>query len=469
VILGNPGSLFLVIEKGWCKQLVAGTILVVEDQDTARTCLTELLRGEGYEVHEAENGKVANELISKLDLDVILTDLAMPGADGIEVLKHAREVSPQTLIVLMTAHASVETAVEALRLGAQDYLLKPLIFEEVLRKVERMIAHRQLAWENQVLRREIEGQFSSNRPLGRSPAMQKIVTMIMKVAPAPTTVLISGESGVGKEVVARMIHANSLSKDNVFLPVNCSAIPDNLLESQLFGHVKGSFTGAVNSQEGLFQRARGGTIFLDEIGEMPMSLQPKLLRVLEEKTVLPVGSTMPVKVNVRIIAASNRDLKAEVEAGRFREDLYYRLNVFEIDIPPLRKRLEDLPALVEYLIHRHNLEMKTRYKGVDSATMRILMSLPWKGNIRELDNVLERAMILGDGEWIKPADLPGQENGVDEFGADDNLTKALELYEKAHIERIVGKTGGDKMRASELLGLSLSTLYRKLEKLGITG
>ncbi len=448
---------------------MAGTILVVEDQDTARTCLTELLRGEGYEVHEAENGKVANELISKLDLDVILTDLAMPGADGIEVLKHAREVSPQTLIVLMTAHASVETAVEALRLGAQDYLLKPLIFEEVLRKVERMIAHRQLAWENQVLRREIEGQFSSNRPLGRSPAMQKIVTMIMKVAPAPTTVLISGESGVGKEVVARMIHANSLSKDNVFLPVNCSAIPDNLLESQLFGHVKGSFTGAVNSQEGLFQRARGGTIFLDEIGEMPMSLQPKLLRVLEEKTVLPVGSTMPVKVNVRIIAASNRDLKAEVEAGRFREDLYYRLNVFEIDIPPLRKRLEDLPALVEYLIHRHNLEMKTRYKGVDSATMRILMSLPWKGNIRELDNVLERAMILGDGEWIKPADLPGQENGVDEFGADDNLTKALELYEKAHIERIVGKTGGDKMRASELLGLSLSTLYRKLEKLGITG
>jgi DNA-binding NtrC family response regulator len=446
---------------------VPGTILVVEDQDTARSSLAELLRGEDYEVHEAENGKVAKDLISKLDLDVILTDLAMPDADGIEVLKHAREVSPQSLIVLMTAHASVETAVEALRLGAQDYLLKPLMFEEVLRKVERMIAHRQLAWENQILRREIDGQYSPDRPLGRSPAMQKIVTMIMKVAPAPTTVLISGESGVGKEVVARTIHANSLSKDNVFLPVNCSAIPDNLLESQLFGHVKGSFTGAVNSQEGLFQRARGGTIFLDEIGEMPLSLQPKLLRVLEEKTVMPVGSTTPVKVNVRIIAASNRDLKAELEAGRFREDLYYRLNVFEIDIPPLRKRLEDLPSMVEYLIHRHNLEMKTSYKGVDSATMRILMSLPWKGNIRELDNVLERAMILGDGEWIKPVDLPGQQDGVDDFGADDNLTKALELYEKAHIERIVGKTGGDKMRAAELLGLSLSTLYRKLEKLGI--
>jgi transcriptional regulator with PAS, ATPase and Fis domain len=329
------------------------------------------------------------------------------------------------------------------------------------------MAHRKLAWENQLLRREVNDHFSPDRPLGRSAAMQEIVTMIRKVAPTPTTVLISGESGVGKEVVARAIHNGSHAKDNVFLPVNCSAIPENLLESQLFGHMKGSFTGAVGSQEGLFQRARGGTIFLDEIGEMPLSLQPKLLRVLEEKTVLPVGATTPIKVNVRILAASNRDLKSEVEGGRFREDLFYRLNVFEIDIPPLRKRLDDLPGLVEHLIHRHNAEMKANYKGVDSATMRILMSLPWKGNIRELDNVLERAMILGDGEWIKPADLPGQQNGVDEFGTEDNLTRAVELYEKTHIERTLGKAAGDKIRAAELLGLSLSTLYRKLEKLGI--
>jgi DNA-binding NtrC family response regulator len=394
----------------------------------------------------------------------------MPGADGIDVLKHARDVSPQTLIMLMTGHASVETAVEALRLGAQDYLLKPLIFEDVLRKVERLISHRKLAWENQILRREVDSHFTVDRPLGRSAGMQDVVKMIMKVAPTPTTVLISGESGVGKEVVARTIHSHSGSKDNVFLPVNCSAIPENLLESQLFGHVKGSFTGAVATQEGLFQRARGGTIFLDEIGEMPLSLQPKLLRVLEEKTVLPVGSTTPVKVNVRILAASNRDLKAEVEAGRFREDLYYRLNVFEINIPPLRKRLEDLPGLVEHLIRRHNLEMKTNYKGVDSATMRILMSLPWKGNIRELDNVLERAMILGNGEWISPADLPGRQSAADgETGADDNLTKAVELYEKNHIERTLVKVGGDKIRAAELLGLSLSTLYRKIEKLAVEG
>jgi two-component system response regulator PilR (NtrC family) len=444
-----------------------GSILVAEDQESARESLVELLRGEGYEVQDAADGTAAISLIDKLDLDLVLTDLMMPGADGIAVMKHVRDVSPQTLVMIMSAHATVETAIEAIRLGAQDYLLKPLLFAEVLRKVQHLMAHRKLAWENQLLRREVNDHFSPDRPLGRSAAMQEIVTMIRKVAPTPTTVLISGESGVGKEVVARAIHNGSHAKDNVFLPVNCSAIPENLLESQLFGHMKGSFTGAVGSQEGLFQRARGGTIFLDEIGEMPLSLQPKLLRVLEEKTVLPVGATTPVKVNVRILAASNRDLKNEVEVGRFREDLYYRLNVFEIDIPPLRKRLDDLPGLVEHLIHRHNAEMKTNYKGVDSATMRILMSLPWKGNIRELDNVLERAMILGDGEWIKPADLPGQQNGVDEFGAEDNLTKAVELYEKTHIERTLGKAAGDKIRAAELLGLSLSTLYRKLEKLGI--
>jgi two-component system response regulator PilR (NtrC family) len=448
---------------------VNGTVLVVEDQDSARESLAELLRGEGYEVHEAVDGKMAMDLIDKFDLDVVLTDLMMPGANGIDVLKHARNVSPQSLIILMTAHASVETAVDAIRLGAQDYMLKPLIFEDVLRKMRHLMTHRKLAWENQLLRREVDCHFSPDRPLGRSQAMQELCAMIKKVAPTPTTVLITGESGVGKEVAARMIHANSLARDNVFLPVNCSAIPENLLESQLFGHVKGSFTGAVSSQEGLFQRARGGTIFLDEIGEMPLSLQPKLLRVLEEKTVLPVGSTAPVKVNLRIIAASNRDLKAEVECGRFRDDLYYRLNVFEIFIPPLRKRLEDLPGLVEHLIQRHNLEMKMNYRGVDSATMRILMTLPWKGNIRELDNVLERAMILGGGEWIRPADLPGQHSESGDFGAEENLARAVELYEKNHIERTLNKAAGDKCRAAELLGLSLSTLYRKIEKLGVEG
>ncbi|HYJ17195.1 MAG TPA: sigma-54 dependent transcriptional regulator [Candidatus Limnocylindria bacterium] len=442
-----------------------GTILVVEDQDSARESLVDLLKNENFEVHAAADGKAGIELVDQHDLDLVLTDLAMPGADGIAVLRHIRDVSPQTLVILMTAHATVDTAVEAIRLGAQDYLLKPLIFEDVLRKVQHLMNHRKLAWENQLLRREINTRFSPERPLGRSQAMQDITHLIKKVAPTPTTVLITGESGVGKEVVARTIHTASRFNENVFLPVNCSAIPENLLESQLFGHIKGSFTGAVNSQEGLFQRARGGTIFLDEIGEMPLSLQPKLLRVLEEKAVLPVGSTNPVKVNVRILAATNRDLKTDVEAGRFREDLFYRLNTFEINIPPLRKRLDDLPGLIEHLVQRHNVEMNTSYKGVDSATMRILMSFPWKGNIRELDNVLERAMILGDGDWIKPADLPGHQADAGEFNSEDNLSAALDLYEKSHIERTLNKAAGDKMRAAELLGLSLSTLYRKLEKL----
>jgi len=444
-----------------------GTILVVEDQETARQSLCELLREEGYQVHEAGDGKAAIKLAEELDLDLVLTDLVLPGADGLAVLKHVREISPQTLVILITAHASVETAIEAMRLGAQDYILKPLIFEEVLRKIHHLMNHRNLAWEIQMLRREINRHFASDQPVGRSQVMQEILMLIEKVAPTPSTVLITGESGVGKEVVARTIHMQSPRKDKVFLPVNCSAIPETLLESQLFGYVKGAFTGAVGSQEGLFQRAREGTIFLDEIGEMPLSLQPKLLRVIEEKKVLAVGSSNPAHVDVRILASTNRDLKEEVDAGRFRGDLYYRLNVIGIHIPPLRERREDIPLLVEHLIRRHNVEMKQNYKGVDNTTMRILLSLPWKGNVRELDNILERAMILGNGEWITSADLPSQEVPDKEVTLDGNLEESLKEFEKNHIERILEKTAGDKKRAAELLGFSLSTLYRKMEKLGL--
>ncbi len=444
-----------------------GTILVVEDQETARQSLCELLREEGYQVHEAGDGKAAIKLAEELDLDLVLTDLVLPGADGLAVLKHVREISPQTLVILITAHASVETAIEAMRLGAQDYILKPLIFEEVLRKIHHLMNHRNLAWEIQMLRREINRHFASDQPVGRSQVMQEILMLIEKVAPTPSTVLITGESGVGKEVVARTIHMQSSRKDKVFLPVNCSAIPETLLESQLFGYVKGAFTGAVGSQEGLFQRAREGTIFLDEIGEMPLSLQPKLLRVIEEKKVLAVGSSNPAHVDVRILASTNRDLKEEVDAGRFRGDLYYRLNVIGIHIPPLRERREDIPLLVEHLIRRHNVEMKKNYKGVDNTTMRILLSLPWKGNVRELDNILERAMILGNGEWITSADLPSQEVPDKEVTLDGNLEEAVKDFEKSHIESVLEKTGGDKKRAAELLGFSLSTLYRKMEKLGL--
>lgn len=299
--------------------------------------------------------------------------------------------------------------------------------------------------------------------------MQEVLGLIEKVAPTNATVLITGESGTGKEVVARLVHAHSEQKDKVFLPINCSAIPETLLESQLFGHTKGAFTGATGSQEGLFQRARGGTIFLDEIGEMPLTLQSKLLRVIEEKEVLPLGATTPLKVDVRIVAATNRNLKQEAENGQFREDLYYRLNVIGLSLPPLRDRREDIPLLVEYLVQRNNHELKKAYNGVDNQAMKLLMSLPWRGNVRELDNVLERAMILGGGEWITVADLPrsdaAAETRIEHTG--DNLKEAVRAYERSHIENVLSKMDGDKKAAAEILGLSLSSLYRKLEELDV--
>ncbi len=448
---------------------VLGSILVVDDETVARQSIAEVLREEGYQVYEAADGNAALTLLQEVEVDVILCDLRMPGADGLTVLKTVRDAYPQTLVMLMTAYSSVETVVDALRLGAQDYLLKPLLIDDVLNKIRRLLEYKRESWELQLLRREISRHFDFESLVGRSLAMQKVFELTQKVAPTNATVLITGESGVGKEVVARLIHNHSLQKNYVFLPVNCSAIPETLLESQLFGHTKGAFTGAVGAQEGLFQRARNGTIFLDEIGEMPLMLQPKLLRVIEEKEVLPIGATTPVKIDVRILAATNRDLEKEIEVGRFREDLYYRLNVIELHLPPLRDRREDIPLLVEHLVQRHNRELKKAYKGVENATMKLLMSLPWKGNVRELDNVLERAMILGNGEWIIVADLArwGVPEGVPSVPVGDNLKEAVQAYEKSHIENVLKKTGGDKKSAAESLGLSLSSLYRKLDELKI--
>ena len=446
-----------------------GTILVVDDESVARHSVAEVLQEEGYQVHEAADGPAALQALEELDLDLVLCDLRMPGSDGLSVLKMARERYPQTMFMLMTAHGSVATSVEALRLGAQDYLLKPLLFEDVLHKVDRLLTHKQQAWEIQILRREVNQDADFERLVGRSPAMQEVLGLIEKVAPTNATVLLTGESGTGKEVVARLIHAHSAQKDNVFLPINCGAIPETLLESQLFGHTKGTFTGATGSQEGLFQRARGGTIFLDEIGEMPLSLQVKLLRVIEEKEVLPLGATNPLKVDVRILAATNRNLKQEVEKGQFREDLYYRLNVIGLSLPPLRDRREDIPLLVEYLVQRNNRELKKAYNGVDNQAMKLLMSLPWRGNVRELDNVLERAMILGGGEWISVADLPRGEasSAPPRAPTGENLKEAVRAYERSHIENVLNRMDGDKRAAAELLGLSLSSLYRKLEELDV--
>jgi transcriptional regulator with PAS, ATPase and Fis domain len=335
--------------------------------------------------------------------------------------------------------------------------------------VERLLDHRALAWQSQMLRREVEARYDFDQLIGKSAAMAEIFTLIKKVAPTQSTVLITGESGTGKEVVARTIHHHSTVASRIFLPINCAAIPETLLESQLFGHVRGAFTGAVTAQEGLFSRARGGTIFLDEIGDMPLGLQSKLLRAIEAKEILPVGATQPATIEVRIIAASNRDLRAMAEEGRFREDLYYRLAVMELRLPPVRDRREDIPSLVEYLVRRHNREMKRSYRGVDNATLKLLMSQPWKGNVRELDNVIEHAMIVGDGEWITPNDLPRtlRETSGPLPPVGDDLREALAAYERIHIASVLERTGRDKRKAAELLGLSLSSLYRKLNELQI--
>jgi DNA-binding NtrC family response regulator len=393
----------------------------------------------------------------------------MPGADGLAVLRRAREISPQTLVLVMTAHGSVDTAVEALRSGATDYILKPVVFDDLLAKVERLLEYRQLVWQAQMLRREVEARYDFEGLIGQSRAMREVFELLKKVAPTQSTVLITGESGTGKEVVARAVHHFSQVAQRIFLPVNCAAIPENLLESQLFGHVRGAFTGAVTSQEGLFSRARGGTMFLDEIGDMPIGLQSKLLRAIETKEVLPVGSTQTVTIEVRIIAASNQPLQQMVDEGKFREDLFYRLNVVHIELPALRDRREDIPSLIEYLVRRHNREMKRGYRGVDNATLKLLMSQPWKGNVRELDNVIEHAMILGNGEWITVADLPRNLRESDDAlpAVGDELREALRAYERIHIESVLRRVGQDKRKAAELLGLSLSSLYRKLNELGI--
>jgi two-component system response regulator PilR (NtrC family) len=448
---------------------MAEAILVADDEPGVRESLAEVLRDAAYDVCTAADGSSALEALGEREFAVVVTDLRMPGADGLTVLRAARERAPQTAVVVMTAHSSIDSAVESLRAGATDYILKPVIFEDILAKIERVLEYRHLVWQTQMLRREIDRDIDFEQLVGKATTMREIVALIKKVAPTHSTVLITGESGTGKEVVARAIHNASRVRDRIFLPVNCAAIPESLLESQLFGHVRGAFTGAVSAQEGLFSRAKGGTIFLDEIGDMPIALQSKLLRAIEAKEILPVGATHPVTVEVRVIAASNRDLRRMSDEGQFREDLYYRLNVVNIQLPPLRERREDIPSLVEFLVRRHSREMKRAVRGVDNATLKLLMSQTWKGNVRELDNVIEHAMILGEGEWLTTQDLPRalRDEGDPLPPVGDNLRDALRAYERIHIESVLRRADNDKRRAAELLGLSLSSLYRKLDELGV--
>ncbi len=445
-------------------------ILVVDDEQIIRDSISFVLKKEGYTIEEAANGKAAYDKIRDQSFDVVITDIEMPVMKGIELLEKVMQISPQTLVLIITAYGSLETAIAALRAGASDYILKPVEFDELLIKLRRLLDARALVVENQLLRREVQREFDASTIVGKSPAMKRVFDTIMTVAGTDSTVLVTGRSGTGKELVARSIHYNSRRRERPFVAVNCGAIPESLIESELFGHKRGSFTGAVADKIGYFKAAEGGTLFLDEVSEMPFNLQVKLLRAIEQREITPVGMSGTLGIDIRFIASTNRDLQKEVETGRFREDLYYRLNVVEIHLPPLSERKEDIPLLIEHFLNRYRTELRKNVKGVDADVMRTLMNHTWKGEVRELSNIVERAVIFCKDEFVTMADLPDilRSSARVDFPSDNKpLQQAMNELERAYIERVLRKHGFDKEQTASVLGISLPTLYRRIKELGI--
>jgi len=446
-------------------------ILLVDDETAILEALEILFRGEGYEVAVADSGPKAMAALEDERPDIVLTDIRMPGAGGLDVLSQAREVDPEMPVILMTAQASLQSAVRAVNEGAYYYLQKPFANDELLAICKRAGEARQLKAENKRLKKEISRRDRSGaiRPIGVAPRFREVLELAETVAGSDSTVLISGESGTGKEVLARYIHDLSERAEASFLSINCGALPESLLESELFGHVKGSFTGAVKDKEGLLLAASGGTLFLDEIGEMSPSTQVRLLRAIQEREVIPVGATRPVAVDVRIIAATNRDLEEEITRGQFRSDLYYRLNVIQLHLPPLRDRPEDVPLLATHFLGRLSAEGGEPVTLSDAA-LEILNAYDWPGNVRELENALERAAVLSTTEVIEPGVLPDRlrqppRPRLAAEGLPPNPT--MEVVERAYILWVLQAEGGNKTRAAEVLGIDPSTLYRKLNRYGI--
>jgi len=453
--------------------MAAAQLLLVEDDNAMREMLESLFRQEGYVVSEAASASAALDLARETDFDVVLSDIKMPGKSGLELVGELRELRPDTPVVLMTAFGSIDTAVDAMRAGAFGYTTKPFQPDEVIRTVKRALDRRAVEDSNRKLRGPASTP-SFKELIGASPAMRNVFSIIRRAAHVDATVLITGESGTGKEVVARTLHHHGRRAQKPFLPVNCTAIPEGLLESELFGHVRGAFTGAVATKRGLFERADGGTLFLDEIGDVGAGLQAKLLRALQDHEVRPVGSTQAVKVDVRIIAATNRNLDVEMEAGRFREDLYYRLNVIPIHLPPLRERPEDVPALVEAFVRKHSGDRARRFSRDAIAS---LQSQVWRGNARELENVVERTLALSDADLLNVSDLP-LDSISDEPVADPRAPNSgvglvqaladaarngltLRALEDLYIEQMLVVTGGKKGEAARMLGIDRKTLYRR--------
>ena len=449
-------------------------VLVVDDEENIRLVLRTLLRKHGYEVEVADNGETALALVESFGPDVILTDVRMPKLGGLDLLATLRAKQSPATVIVMSAYGNVDLALEAMKAGAYDYVGKPFKPDEIVLALRKAEERESLRRENWSLREQIRAEQRFESILAKSQEMQDVFRTISKIADYKTTVLVTGESGVGKELVARALHARSSRKNMPFVAINCGAIPENLLESELFGHRKGAFTDANADRRGLFEEATGGTLLLDEIGELPLSLQVKLLRVLQEETIRRLGDTKDAKVDVRIVAATHRDLAAEVKAGRFREDLYYRINVLPVHIPPLRGRKDDIPLLVDHFVTRNNARLGTHIRGVSPEARKLLIEYPWPGNVRELENTIERAMVLAEGEVLDANDLPERlRESLDPVQAqlatgELSIKKTSAAIEEILIRRALQKTKGNRTRAAEVLEISHRALLYKIKDYKIT-
>ena len=448
-------------------------ILIVDDESSLREMLAILLEREGYLVKEAANGQQALTLIEPNSFDLIISDIKMPSLSGIDLLRKVREQDIQIPMIMITAFSSTEEAVEAMKLGAYDYITKPFKNDEIRLVVKNALERKQLKNENLLLKKQLGERFSFQRLTGDSPKMRKLISLLERIAPSQANVLITGESGTGKELVAKALHMNSERKTYPFVPINCGAIPENLLESELFGHEKGAFTGADKKKEGLFESANQGTLFLDEIGELPMGMQVKLLRVLQEREFRRVGGTKNLPLDIRLIAATNQDLSAMIEHGTFREDLYYRLNVVSVELPPLRDRKEDIPQLINRFYKSQTGQSEF---PIQREALEILLSYDWPGNVRELENLVERCVVFGETERLTIDCLPrvmqvpvsSKCEGLTLIPENFNLEEWLEDMERSVLLKALEKTGGVRKQAAELLGISFRSIRYRLEKLGIS-
>ena len=450
------------------------TILVVDDEKDIRRALEIVLGDEGYEVDTAINGLEAIQKLQEQEYDLVLTDLKMEGADGFEVLKKSQEINENLPVILMTAFGSVDSAVEAMKLGAVDYVVKPFMHDDIKLTIQRTLEYGKLTSENVNLKRQLSQRFASDEIIGQSKAVIEVLETIEKVAPTKANILITGESGTGKGVIAEAVHKNSPRRDQPFLSINCAAIPETLLESELFGYKKGAFTGASSDKTGLMMMADGGTLFLDEIGDMPMVIQSKVLKVLESGEVMPLGDTRSRKVDLRIISATNKNIEAEIKEKNFREDLYYRLNLVELWMAPLRERKEDIPLLVERFLREANAASGKEQKSFDKAAMNALIRYSWPGNVRELRNTVERAVIFATGSTITSDDLSKkvmqggpQEHEGEGDGRLQPLKAMVSEYEKEVIINALQRFDGNKELVVKTLGIDLATLYRKMHKFDI--